>query len=143
MVHGVELLRTLHGHLGVLAVAGLVHPATFLRPGRRLSRGQRASVWASSLLFVLVYGSGLALYPGYREQERGALLRHDFALAMWFERKEHLAFVAVVLVVTALGLVVGDREGGQHQRARWMYAVAAVLGTVAAGVGTVVGAWRP
>ncbi len=143
MIDVVEILRSVHGHAGLLAVAGLVHPAVFLREGRRLTRGQRASVVVSSCLFLGVYGSGLALYPRYREQERPAMMNDNFALAMWFERKEHLAFVAVVLVATALGLVLLDRAGSLHRPARWMFGIAAALGLAVAAVGTLVGGWRP
>ncbi|MBM4389791.1 MAG: hypothetical protein FJ090_01605 [Deltaproteobacteria bacterium] len=141
MIDWVELSRSMHGHVGVLAAAALLHPAIFLRPGRPLSRGQRWAVGAGAGLVGAVYASGLALYPGYRERERPALMQQDFALALWFERKEHLAFAAVVLAGTAALMVLSRRDGTHHRTARWMLGVSAALVLVAVGVGSVVGAW--
>ncbi len=141
MIDWVELSRSIHGHAGVLAAAALVHPVVFLRPGRPLSRGQRWALGGGAGLVGAVYASGLALYPGYRERERPALMQHDFLLALWFERKEHLAFVAVVLAGAAALMVLSRRDGSQNRTARWMLAVSAALVLLAASVGSVVGAW--
>ena len=143
MIDAVELLRSIHGHAGVLAVAALIHPVVFLRAGRPLSRGQRWATGGAAAFVAGVYASGLALYPGYRERERPVLMHDDFALALWFERKEHLAFVAVVLAVGAALLVLARRDGAYNGTARWMAGGAAALAGVAVGVGSVVGAWNP
>ncbi len=141
MIDWVELSRSLHGHLGVLAAAALVHPVVFLRPGRPLSRGQRWATGAAAGLLAGVYAGGLALYPGYRASERPALMKDNFELALWFERKEHLAFVAVVLAVSAAIMVLSRRDGSQNGVARAMLAVSSALVVLAAVVGSVVGAW--
>ncbi|MBM4364585.1 MAG: hypothetical protein FJ102_00105 [Deltaproteobacteria bacterium] len=141
MIDWVELARSMHGHAGVLAAAALLHPVVFLRPGRPLSRPQRWAVGAGAGMLAAVYASGLALYPGYRERERPALMQQDFPLALWFERKEHLAFVAVVLAGTAALMVLSRRDGSHNRVARWMLGVSAALVLVVAAVGSVVGVW--
>ena len=137
----VELARSVHGHIGVLAAIALVHPVIFLRPNRPLSRGQRWSVAGAGALFAVAMGMGLALYPHFRETERPRLLAHDFAVAMWFERKEHLVYIAACLVFGGVGTVFLARNGEHNGRARLMFGLAAGICLFAASVGTTVGAW--
>jgi hypothetical protein len=91
-----RLLEHVHGHLGWLTVAALLHPAIILR---RPARRARLSV-ALATAFALVTASlGGALYPEYRARLKQALFLERPDLGWWFERKEHLA-------VGALGLAL-------------------------------------
>ena len=85
---------------------------------------------------------GLALYPHFRVTERPQILADDFALQMWFERKEHVVYVAAGLVLAGVTMVFAARDGRHNARARACFAVSAILVAFAAGVGTTVGAWR-
>lgn len=138
-----ELLRSLHGHVGVLAAAALAHPAFLLRPGARPSRGVRLAAGAASTLTLLCFSAGWALYPGYRRSPKPTLLREAPDLARSFETKEHLAFYVLVLALVGAALVLRSPGPGALRAARWCYGVASVLAFVVAGLGSAVGAWSP
>ena len=102
-------LAHVHGHMGWLAVAALAHPAWLLRnPKRKTHFG----TLFSTLLITLSFVFGSLLYPAYRR-----LIKHDLfvsnpAIGWWFERKEHLAFGAMILAW--IGLIThyaGNRAG--------------------------------
>ena len=57
-----RFLESIHGHLGVLALASLIHPAILLRKGLPLSFRSRLSVIAATTLTVLAFALGLYLY---------------------------------------------------------------------------------
>jgi hypothetical protein len=89
-----RLMEHVHGHLGWLAAATLLHPAIVLR-----SRTRRAH-WAVGLstAFVTVASSlGVWVYVAYRERLKQGIFQHAPVIGLMFERKEHLAFGAVVL----------------------------------------------
>lgn len=142
MIDPTELMRSIHGHVGVLAAVSLIHPAVFLRANRPLSRGQRWSVGGAAALFGTALGMGLWLYPHFRVTERPAILAENFALQMWFERKEHLVYVAAGLVLAGTTMALGARDGRHNGRARLCFGVSALIVTFAAVVGSAVGAWR-
>jgi hypothetical protein len=139
-----RLLERIHGHLGWLAVAALVHPVVVLR------RGGRRAPWAvgsAVALPVLAVGLGAALYPAYRRRVRGELFREDLALGWLFERKEHLAFGVVVLAAGAAVAYALARPGGTYEArarslARTLFAAAALLAAVVAAIGTYLAAVR-
>jgi len=96
MIALLRVLERVHGHLGWLGVAALLHPAVLLRNPKR-----RAPL-AVALATALVAGAGLLggfLYPSYRTK----LKQHIFATAprvgLLFERKEHLAVGAIFLAL--------------------------------------------
>ena len=91
-----RLLEHVHGHVGWLAVAALLHPAIILRnPNRRA----RLSV-ALSTLFAFAAGlMGANIYPDYRNRLKQAIFLHAPSLGWWFERKEHLAVGAIGLAL--------------------------------------------
>ncbi|MEO8799893.1 MAG: hypothetical protein ABI551_18500 [Polyangiaceae bacterium] len=93
MLDPIRLTEHLHGHLGWLAAAILVHPAIVLR--RRIEAD-----WAvgSAVAFVTIAGAlGASLYPAYRERLKQTIFQQSPTVGYLFERKEHLAFAAVAL----------------------------------------------
>jgi hypothetical protein len=89
-----RLIEHVHGHLGWLAAAILVHPAIVLR-----SRTRRAhvAVGTAAAVVTVASGIGLWLYVAYRERLKQGIFQHAPAVGLLFERKEHLAFGAVIL----------------------------------------------
>ncbi len=95
-----RLLESVHGHVGVLAMAALLHPALILWSGRPLSRNARIALGASVALVLTAFALGLTIYPAYREQVKADLFRADVRAGLLFETKEHLAWVSLI---SALG----------------------------------------
>jgi hypothetical protein len=87
-----RILEHVHGHLGWLAVAALLHPAILLRNPKR--RARLAVVLATSLA-VIAGGMGAWIYPEYRSRLKQAIFIHAPTLGWCFERKEHLAVGAL------------------------------------------------
>jgi hypothetical protein len=136
----------LHGHLGWLAAIALVHPAVFLR-GRE--RPAHLSVTLSVVLATLAGALGASLYPAYREKLRQVLFVQSPGVGYLFERKEHLAFGAVVLAwVGALSYAasfeqtdVGIRNA-MRKAAHWSFVASALLSMATALLGTIVASYR-
>lgn len=139
---GLRFLAQLHGHIGWLAAASLLHPAFVLRGGR----GRGVAIAASGLT-LFTFGFGSALYPSYREEVKRALFVNHPTVGWAFERKEHLAFSAVALAVAGLLAVrVADTRpelGDAALRlARRAYAAAFVFAVLVAAIGTWVASVR-
>jgi hypothetical protein len=137
---GLRLLETIHGHLGVLAAAALLHPAILLRKGRPLSPGLRLALTLSTLTVVLAFATGLWIYPAFRGDVRPLLFRASIRAGFLFETKEHLAYA---VIATALGgcacAWAAPREARQLRRAAAVsYAVSALLCLVTVGLGSYV-----
>lgn len=83
-----------HGHLGWLSAALLVHPAILLR-----NKGARAhlSVALATGLATVVGVLGAWLYEPYRERLKQPLFNEARWIGLMFERKEHFAFAALAL----------------------------------------------
>ncbi|MBX3270404.1 MAG: hypothetical protein KF729_09100 [Sandaracinaceae bacterium] len=96
-----DLVTSVHGIVGVLALAAMIHPAIFLRDGRPLSRGLRLSLGLTALVTALAFGMGVAIYEDYRAIVKRPLFVRDPAAGLLFETKEHLAFAALALVLGA------------------------------------------
>jgi len=124
------LLEHLHGHLGVLAVALLFHPAILLWQGQPLSRGGRWAIYATLAMITCAFVLGLWIYPPYRD-----LVRHDLTLmnpeaALLFETKEHLAWGALAAALGgSLAALLAPRTAvGIRRIAARAFACAALLG---------------
>ncbi|MEI7892176.1 MAG: hypothetical protein WCI05_03745 [Myxococcales bacterium] len=135
-----RLLEHLHGALGWLALAALVHPALLLR---RRPSAHLAVVLACGLI-TLAAGGGVLLYPAYREEVKGAVFRHSAQVGLLFERKEHLSFGAVLLAWGGgagywTSCKAGDPMAQVLRRfAARAFAVSALLAGVASVCGAVV-----
>jgi hypothetical protein len=140
-------LRTLehvHGHLGWLSAAALIHPALLLRRPRR--RALTAATVATVLVTVTAI-AGAAVYPAYRLQIKPALFATAPLVGLVFERKEHLGVAALVLAWSGLILhalnsrsALSDRH--LHRAAFLAYAWAAAFALTAAVLGVVVAVHR-
>jgi predicted membrane-bound mannosyltransferase len=142
-----RLLEHLHGHLGWLTVAALVHPAILLRRGRR-------APWSVGLACVLVSLSatlGFVLYPEYRARIRQHLFQEAPRIAWLFERKEHLAFGALALAWAGASAYVAGRRMAREdpdaarlfqRAARLAFTLSALLAALVAAFGVAVAVTR-
>jgi hypothetical protein len=135
----------LHGHAGWLTAIALVHPAIVLR------RTKRKAPWAVGLsagLVTLVGASGAYIYGAYREKLRQSMFQHAPTYGYFFERKEHLAYGAVLLawagaaVYVAAARAEGPVRESLRRAAHVAFVLAAALATVAAVLGTLVAAYK-
>lgn len=136
----------LHGHLGWLAAIALVHPAIFLR---RRDRRAHLSVALAVAMATLAGGVGASLYPAYRERLRQPIFAQAPVVGYLFERKEHLAFGAILLawagaVAYAAACRYTDAVGRDALRkaAHWSFVASALLSVVTALLGTIVASYR-
>ncbi|MCL2726130.1 MAG: hypothetical protein FWD69_17020 [Polyangiaceae bacterium] len=143
-----DLLRAMehvHGHAGWLSTAALVHPAIVLR-----SRTRRVglTVLLSTLFVTLTSATGAWLYVGYRNQLKRDIFRDARDVGLLFERKEHLAFVALVLAWAgtvayfASTRAKGDIQGSLRKIAFRAFACSATLAILTAVFGTIVSVYR-
>jgi hypothetical protein len=135
----------LHGHLGWLAAIALAHPAVLLR------NTWRRAHWAVGLAVgtvTLAAGLGVSMYPAYRETLRQPIFASSTAMGYLFERKEHLAFGAVMLAwagaITYAAATCSDGKVRESLRkaAHRAFVAAAVLAVVTAALGTIVAAYK-
>ena len=133
-----RLLESVHGHLGILAAAALLHPAILLRKGRALSRGLWWSVALTTGLVVFAFGTGLSIYDDYRAVVKPELFRASASAGLLFETKEHTAWAVLVLSLGAGAVAALAPKEGKHMRqsAALMYAVAAAICLFTVALGT-------
>ncbi len=140
----IRLLQSIHGHLGMLAAAALIHPAIVLRRGKPLGYRARWAVSLSTLFTVLAYSAGIAIYADYRNLVKRALFHTNLNAGMLFETKEHLALAVVCLALGALtAALVAPREATALRRsAAIVYALAAALCLLTGALGMYVSSVR-
>jgi hypothetical protein len=141
-----RLLEHLHGHLGWLVAAVLVHPAIVLR---RPKRRAHLAVALSVALVTLVASLGVYLYVPYREKLRQQIFLHAPRIGLLFERKEHMAFAAFALAwAGALSYLAATRVKDERtfaalrKAAHWSFVAAAALAIVVATLGTIVATYK-
>lgn len=140
-----RLTEHIHGHLGWLAAAVLIHPAIVLR-----SRTRRAhlAVALSTGFITVAAGIGLWLYVAYRERLKQGIFMHAPLVGMLFERKEHLAFGAVMLAWTGAAAYFAAPRATPQTRERLRtiafqsFCGSAALSVLVAILGTVVAVYR-
>jgi hypothetical protein len=143
-----ELVRVaehIHGHLGWLAAAALLHPAILLRNPQRKAH---LSVALCTGFATLEGALGIWLYGPYRDR----LKQHLFIEARWvglmFERKEHLAFGAILLAwagASAYAAASGARapiKAPLRKFAFHAFVVSAALALMTASLGTLVASYK-
>lgn len=105
-----ETLRTiarLHAAVAWLATAALPAAAW---SGRRAQRGAAWIGAAAAALVLAAGGLGLALDDDYRSRVRQRLFLASPSLGWLFERKQHLAFGAIALGVSAAATLAALRR---------------------------------
>jgi hypothetical protein len=144
-VDPLRIAEHVHGHIGWLAAIALVHPAILLR---RPTRRAHLSV-ALAVTAVTVTGAiGVSLYGAYRDTLRQAIFAHAPTMGYLFERKEHLAFGAILMAwagavaYAAAMRAPGSARVSMRRAAHWAFVAAAVLAVVTAVLGTIVAAYR-
>jgi hypothetical protein len=137
----VRLLEHVHGHIGWLAAIALIHPAIVLR------RPTRKAPWAVGLatgVVTLAGCLGAYIYGDYRDKLRQSIFQHARVIGYLFERKEHLAFGAVVLAWAGAAAYFAAPRASEATRtllrtiAFRAFVAAAALAIVVACLGTVV-----
>jgi DNA-binding FadR family transcriptional regulator len=141
----VRLAEHLHGHLGWLAAASLLHPAIVLR---NRTRRAHLAVFFSTGLVTVAAGIGLWIYAFYRERLKQGIFLQAPSVGFLFERKEHLAFGAVMLAWAGAAAYLAARRAtsGARERLRTVafhsFCASAALAVVVAILGTVVATYR-
>jgi F0F1-type ATP synthase membrane subunit c/vacuolar-type H+-ATPase subunit K len=141
----VRIQEHVHGHIGWLAAIALIHPAVVLR---RPKRKAHLAVGLSVAIVTLAAGLGVSIYGDYRDRLRQSIFQHAKVVGYLFERKEHLAFGAVLLAYAgAVAYAVATRvEGDARDRLRkaahWSFVAAAAMAVVTAALGTVIAAYK-
>jgi hypothetical protein len=140
-----RMFAHVHGHVGWLAAAALVHPAVLLRrPGRRA----HLSVLLATSFVTVTAVLGVTIYPAYSTRLRQAIFVSAPNIGWLFERKEHLAFAAVAFAWAGAAAYVAAFRADEPLRvplrtfAFRAYAAAAAMAILVAAIGTVVAAYR-
>jgi hypothetical protein len=140
-----RLLVRVHGHMGWLAAIALVHPAIQLRSTKRKAHLSVAlAVGFVSAVFCL----GVVMYPDYRDRLRQSLFQQAPSIGYLFERKEHLAYGAVLLAWAGAAAyfgalrAIGDVRESLRRAAHWAFVAAAALAVVTATLGIIVAAFK-
>jgi hypothetical protein len=87
-----RVLERVHGHLGWLSVAALLHPAILLKNPRRKAA---LSIGLATGFVTLTAVLGATFYPSYRALLKQRIFLEAPTIGWCFERKEHLAVGAV------------------------------------------------
>ena len=141
----VKLTEHIHGHLGWLAAATLIHPAIVLR-----SRTRRAhlAVALSAGFVTVAAGLGVGLYVAYRATLKQGIFMHAPTIGLLFERKEHLAFGAVLLAWAGAAAYFAAPRATPETRERLRtiafqsFCASAALAVLVAVLGTVVAVYK-
>ena len=140
-----RLLVRVHGHMGWLAAIALVHPAILLRHSKRKAH---LSVGLAVGIVTAVFVLGVVIYPDYRDRLRQTIFQQGRSIGYLFERKEHLAYGALLLAWAGAAAyfgalkVEGDVRESLRKAAHWAFVAAATLAVVTATLGIVVAAFK-
>jgi len=140
-----RILEHIHGHLGWLCVAALLHPAIILRNPKRRAR---LSVSLATLLAVVAGLMGGTIYPEYRIRLKQAIFINAPRLGWCFERKEHLAVGAIgfalIGCIAHLSVKSFEDEGTREllaKTAHRAYVVSSALALILAVLGVAVASY--
>jgi len=126
----VKPLLLAHAVLAFAALFAATHHAAYAvlaAIGRPRTRALKRFMWIAPAAMLAQAGVGLAIYPAYRVRVRALDFdRYAPALARLFELKEHLAALAIALVIGA------SLAGGIDRAAEARWPVAAISCTAAA-----------
>jgi hypothetical protein len=141
-----RMLEHIHGHLGWLSVAALLHPAIFLRNPRRRARLSASLATGFVVVTALL---GATIYPLYRERIKQRIFIEAPKLGWMFERKEHLAVgaaaFALVGCISHLSLPLVADDGVKRTLARLAhraFVVSFALAVIVAVLGVSVASYK-
>jgi len=141
----VRIAAHAHGHLGWLAVAILLHPALVLRHRKRRAH---VAVALGALVPTAAGALGMWIYGPYRDRIKQSIFIDAPWVGLLFERKEHLAFGAIVLAwggaaAYALSQRATDPSSATLRTfALRAFIAAAALASAVALLGTAVASYR-
>jgi len=137
-------LVAVHGYLGVLAAAALLHPALSLRTGKPLSRRGHYAMLAATFLTIATFGGGLTVYGKYREIVKRQLFSDSLRAGLLFETKEHLAVTVLCFSVGAcVAVLFAPKQATALRRvAALLFVLAAVTAITVVLLGTHVSSVR-
>ncbi len=141
----VRLTEHVHGHLGWLAAAILLHPAIVLRDRKR--RAHLAVGLAVSFV-TTASAVGVWLYIVYRERLKQKIFLDAPGIGLLFERKEHLAFGACLLAWAGTAAYVAATRAAPEVRdtlrtiAFRAFVASAALTILVATLGTIVAVYK-
>jgi hypothetical protein len=136
-----RVLERVHGHAGWLGAALLIHPAVLLRSR---TRSADLAVGTATTIVTAVAALGLFLYVDYRERLKRQIFTDAPDVGFLFERKEHLAFGAVMLAWAGCAAYFSAARATSPLRetlrtiAFRAFVASAALATAVASIGTYV-----
>ncbi len=138
------LLQKLHGVLGVLALAALLHPAITLRADKRPSPRIVLSCQLAWLLTLVSVVAGWGAYLEYRQTVKPWLLDNHASLhTLWFEIKEAVGWFTLVAATAGAALVHWSPEQPVARAAAGTLFLIASFSALAAGtIGVIVASYR-
>ena len=146
MTQVLRVLERVHGLLGWLSVAALLHPAIVLRDATRRAR-LSVSLATGFVVVAALYGG--AIYPMYRDRVKQHIFIEARRVGWMFERKEHLAVGAVAFALVgcvshlSLPLIADDDVRRSMARlAHRAFVVAFALTLIVATLGVAVASFR-
>jgi hypothetical protein len=140
-----RLAEHVHGHVGWLTAALLVHPAIVLRSPKRRAH---LAVGLATAAVTIVAALGAWLYVAYRARLKQPIFTEAPLVGLAFERKEHLAFGAVLLAWAGCAAYFAAPGASDAVRLRLRriafcaFIAAAALAIVVAAIGTWVAIFR-
>ncbi len=129
-LHAIAQAHAVAAWLATAALAAA--PLALLRPRR--DRVTLAIGAVAALSVTVAGGLGVLLEAPYRARLRQRLFVQAPSLGWLFERKEHLAFAAIVLAWCALAAASASRLTRDHERAGDLHNVARLAAMAAAGL---------
>jgi hypothetical protein len=141
----VKIAEHVHGHLGWLSAAALTHPAILLRKTKRKAH---LAVALATLLPTVTGALGAWMYGPYRDRIKQSIFIDARWVGLVFERKEHLAFGAILLSwAGGLAYALATRAGEPERELLRVFAfrsfvVSAGLALLVAVFGTLVASFR-
>lgn len=140
-----RLIERLHGHIGWLAVAAVLHPALLLRNPKR---NAALSVGLATCLISIAGAIGAYVYPLYRMKLKQDIFIHSQTIGWMFERKEHLAVGAIGFAWVGCVAYFSKAHFDQASRpalarAAWLaFATSFAMSASVALIGTIVASYR-
>jgi hypothetical protein len=145
MLDPLRFAEHVHGHLGWLAAALLVHPALVLRDRKRRAH---LAVALATVAVTLGGAGGCWLYVAYRAELKQNIFADAPSVGLLFERKEHLAFGAILLAWAGCAAYFAAPRATSEVRellrtiAFRAFVASAALALVVAALGTIVAVYK-